>query len=96
LSYVSVGSGANPGTTGQAAADQPGPEKKDSGNVVSKGLHGMFGKKEKQNDNNAQSSSLMDMTTEVTSITPGSVDTSLFEIPSGFKQVQPKKDAAGR
>jgi hypothetical protein len=92
LSYVSVGSGPNPGTTGQAAADQVAPEKKDSGNVMTKGL-GAFGlgKKKKQEDSDAQGGSLMDMTTEVTSITPGSVAADLFEIPSGFKQLEPKK-----
>jgi hypothetical protein len=91
LSYVSVGSGPNPGTTGQTAADQP--EKKDSGNTVAKGLGGMFGvKKKKQDDaDTGTAGALMDMTTEVTSITPGAVDASLFEIPSGFKQVEPKK-----
>lgn len=96
LSYVSVGAGLNPGTTGQAAADQPAQDKKDSGNAVTKGLGGMFGvgKKKKQDDTDAQSGSgsLMDMTTEVTSITPGTVDGSLFEIPSGFKQVEAKKN----
>jgi hypothetical protein len=98
LSYVSVGSGPNPGTTGQTVG-QAAQEKKDSGNAVSKGLGGMFGlKKKKQDDSDAQgvsssaSGSLMDMTTEVTSITPGSVDAGLFEIPAGFKQVEPKKN----
>jgi hypothetical protein len=91
LSFVSVGAGDNPGITGQAAADQPTPEKKDSGNVVTRGLGGMFGgKKKKQDDDTQATGSLMDMTTEVTSITPGAVDAGLFEIPAGFKQVQPK------
>jgi hypothetical protein len=92
LSYVSVGSGPNPGTTGQAATEQPTPEKK--GNVVSRGLGGMFGKKKDEPDQkeaSGKSGSLMDMTTEVTSITPGAVDPALFQIPEGFKQVEPKK-----
>jgi hypothetical protein len=95
LSYVSVGAGANPGTTGQSASGQP--EKKDSGNVVTKSLGGMFGRKKKQDDSaqpqdgSNAGGSLMDMTTEVTSITPGPVDAGLFEIPAGFKQVDPKK-----
>jgi hypothetical protein len=91
LSYVSVGSGPNPGTTGQAAASQP--EKK-SGNVVSRGLGGMFGKKQKE-DSSQQSigagTSLMDMTTEVTSFKAAPVDASLFTIPAGFKEVEAKK-----
>jgi hypothetical protein len=92
LSYVSVGSGPNPGTTGQAAAEQPTPEKK--GNVVTRGLGGMFGKKQKDDSDQksaSQGGSLMDMTTEVTSITPGPVDASLFEIPATFKQVEVKQ-----
>jgi hypothetical protein len=96
LSYVSVGSGVNPGTTGQSTSSQP--EKKDSGNVVTKSLGGMFGRKKKddsaqQQDGSNAGGSLMDMTTEVTSITPGSVDSGLFEIPAGFKQVDAKKIA---
>jgi hypothetical protein len=101
LSYVSVGMGPNPGTTGQAAAQaNPSPEKKE-GNAISKGLGGMlggFGKKNK-NDSAAQntsasgqpSSSLMDMTSEVTSISNSSVDASLFEVPTDFKQIEAKK-----
>jgi hypothetical protein len=102
LSYVSMGSGANPGTTGQASADQAKPDKKDSGNVVTRKLGGMFGGKKKQDDSDAQASpsgataSLMDMTTEVTSITPGSVDASLFEIPAGFKHLEAKKGSGAR
>ncbi|HLW54223.1 MAG TPA: hypothetical protein VKW06_15410 [Candidatus Angelobacter sp.] len=92
LSYVSVGSGPNPGTTGQAAA-QATPEKKE-GNVVTRGIGGVFHKKQKD-DSSQQAGgaggSLMDMTTEVTSITPGAVDAGLFTIPEGFKQVEAKK-----
>lgn len=93
LSYVSIGSGPNPGTTGQAAAGEPTPEKK--GNVVTRGIGGMFGKKNKddsdQKDSSGKGGSLMEMTTEVTAITPGPVDASLFEIPAGFKQAEAKK-----
>ena len=96
LSYVSVGFGPNPGTTGQAAATQPTPEEK-KGNIVSKGLGGMFGRKNKQEQQQNTSSeqaggSLMDMTIEVKSISNGSLDASLFEVPAGFKQVQAKKE----
>ena len=100
VSYVSVGMGPNPGTTGQAAQASPSPEKKE-GNVISKGIGGMlggFGKKNK-NDSAQQgsssagqpSASLMDMMTEVTAVSNSSVDASLFEIPSGYKQVEAKK-----
>jgi hypothetical protein len=100
LSYVSVGMGPNPGTTGQAvAAANPSPEKKE-GNVISKGLGGMlggFGKKNKNDsakqDASGQSGgSLMDMTTEITSVSNASIDASLFEIPAGYKQVEAKKN----
>jgi hypothetical protein len=100
VSYVSVGMGPNPGTTGQAAQASPSPEKKE-GNVISKGIGGMlggFGKKNK-NDSAQQGSSsagqpsgsLMDMMTEVTSVSNSSVDAGLFEIPAGYKQVEAKK-----
>jgi hypothetical protein len=100
VSYVSVGMGPNPGTTGQAAQASPSPEKKE-GNVISKGIGGMlggFGKKNK-NDSAQQGSSsagqtgssLMDMTTEVTSVSNNSIDASLFEIPADYKQVEAKK-----
>lgn len=96
LSYVSVGFGPNPGTTGHAASAQPTPEEK-KGNIVSKGLGGMFGRKNKQEQQQNTSSeqaggSLMDMTIEVKSISNGSLDASLFEVPAGFKQVQAKKE----
>jgi hypothetical protein len=59
---------------------------------------GGFGKKNK-NDSAQQgsssagqpSASLMDMMTEVTAVSNSSVDASLFEIPSGYKQVEAKK-----
>jgi hypothetical protein len=98
---VSVGMGPNPGTTGQTAAQaSPSPEKKE-GNVISKGIGGMmggFGRKNK-NDSAQQGSSsagqaggsLMDMMSEVTSVSNSSVDASLFEIPAGYKQVEAKK-----
>jgi hypothetical protein len=99
LSFVRVGMGPNPGTTGQAAASaNPSPEKKE-GNVVSKGLGGMmgFGKKHKnepEQDSSASgqsSGSLMDMTSEVTSVSTASIDSTLFDIPADFKQVEAKK-----
>lgn len=100
LSYVSVGMGPNPGTTGQAAAAaNPTPEKKEG---MMKGLGNMmggFGKKNKNDtpppDSSASgqaSGSLMDMTTEITSVSTDSVDASLFDIPADFKQVEAKKN----
>lgn len=100
LSYVSVGMGPNPGTTGQAAAAQPTPEEK-KGNAVSKGLGGMFGgigkhkskdESEQQPKAGAQGGSLMDMTIQVTSVSSNPVDATLFAIPAGFKQVEAKKE----
>jgi hypothetical protein len=96
LSYVSVGMGPNPGTTGQAAAAaEPTPEEKKG---VMKGLGGMLGGlgKKKQNDpppdaSGQASGSLMDMTTEVTSVSTATIDASLFEIPDGYKQIEAKK-----
>ncbi len=98
LSFVSVGMGPNPGTTGQDAA--AAPEKKE-GNAITKGLGGMMGGfgKHKQKDSSeddsakapsAQGGSLMDMTTTVTSFSNSAVDAGLFEIPAGFKQVEKK------
>ena len=51
VSYVSVGIGPNPGTTGQSAQASPSPEKKE-GNVISKGIGGMLGGFGKKNKNN--------------------------------------------
>ncbi|HUY13700.1 MAG TPA: hypothetical protein VMX16_08735 [Terriglobia bacterium] len=69
------------------------------------GGFGRFGHKKKQQDdsqtNNGNSpppqgaasspgtASLMEMTVQVTSFSSGSVDSSLFEIPAGYKQIQP-------
>jgi hypothetical protein len=100
LSYVSVGMGPNPGTTGQNAA--PTPEKKE-GNAITKGLGGMMGgfgrhkPKDSSDDDIAKSGSpqtggsLMDMTTTVTSVSNSPVDAALFDVPAGFKQVEKKE-----
>lgn len=78
--------------------------------AIGKSLGGLFGKKKKQQDqDNANSSgnssgqssnsgSLMDMQTEVTSYSNSSLDKGLFEIPSGFTQVQrdPSEALGGR
>jgi len=67
--------------------------------AVLKGLGGLFGKKKKDNDSAPAASTLppnphpdpnalMEMTTAVTSFSTSSLDGSLFDIPSGFLQVQ--------
>jgi hypothetical protein len=67
--------------------------------AVLKGLGGMFGKKKKDNDSAPAASTLppnphpdpnalMEMTTAVTSFSTDSLDAGLFDIPSGYAQVQ--------
>lgn len=85
LSLVSVGMGANDGST---PAAKP---KESSGNPLTHGLGGVFGKKKKQEDSGEAAAetgvagSLMDMQTEVKSVSTDSVDPSLFTVPAGFK-----------
>jgi hypothetical protein len=102
LQYVSFGGDAN-GPQGS----QPQPEAKSSipssaGGAIAKGIGGLFGKKKKKEDeaqpadaNNAPppspGNSLMDMTIEVLSVSSAPVDASLFDIPQGFKKIDPKK-----
>jgi hypothetical protein len=103
LSMVSVGMAGQPGqtNTSQASSD----DKQSSSNPLSKGLGGIFGKKKKkddaaQDDGSASNSStsapagtpgsMMDTTTEVTSVSMATVDASLFQIPEGYKQIQTK------
>jgi hypothetical protein len=101
LSMVSVGMAGQAGqtNTSQSSDDQ----KQSSSNPLTKGLGGIFGKKKKkddaaQDDSSSSSNaapagtpgSLMDTTVEVTSISTATVDASLFKIPEGYKQVQPK------
>ena len=67
--------------------------------AVLKGLGGLFGKKKKDNDSAPAASTLppnphpdpnalMEMTTAVTSFSTSSLDGSLFDVPSGFLQMQ--------
>jgi hypothetical protein len=67
--------------------------------AVLKGLGGLFGKKKKDNDSAPAASTLppnphpdpnalMEMTTAVTSFSTSSLDGSLFDIPSGFLEMQ--------
>jgi hypothetical protein len=66
-----------------------------------KGLGSLFGKKKKQQDDNAKSgtaapppnpnpdpNALMEMTTQVSSFSDSPLDASLFDIPAGYTQVQ--------
>jgi hypothetical protein len=67
--------------------------------AIMKGLGGMFGKKKKDTDSapaanalppnpHPDPNALMEMTTAVTSFSTSSLDASLFDIPSGFQEIQ--------
>jgi hypothetical protein len=100
LTYTSMGMGpGQAGTSGQN--QQQSQPQSHSSNPVS-AIGGLFGKKKK--DDSAQqdsgsaagapaspSGSLMDITTEVTSISTSRLDAALFETPGGFKQIEAKK-----
>jgi hypothetical protein len=99
LSTVSVGMAGQGAPPPQAAHD----DQKSSGNPITHGIGGIFGKKKKKDDaaqndsansgasnSAAPSNSLMDTTLEVTSVSTNAVDAGLFEIPQGYKQVQAK------
>lgn len=102
LSLVSVGMAGQPGAQPQASQND---QKQSSGNPITSGIGGLFGRKKKKDDaaqqddksgssNSAPSGtpgSLMDTTTEVTSVSNNAVDASLFNIPEGYKQVDAKK-----
>jgi hypothetical protein len=84
---VSIGMGAAP------SGSQPSKEeaKSSSGNPLAKGLGGVFGKKKKHDEDEPAAAagtpgSLMDMQTDVTSISTSSLDASLFQVPAGFTQ----------
>jgi hypothetical protein len=98
LSMVSVGMAGQPGSPQQTSRDE---QKQSSGNPLSNGIGGLFGKKKKKDDAaqqedksgstpNSPPGSLMDTTTEVTSVSTASVDMSLFQIPAGYKLVENK------
>src|ERR1700739_1450068 len=96
LSLVSVGMAGQPGAPQQASHD----DQKSSGNPITGGIGGLFGKKKKKDDaaqddnSNSKSAgapgSLMDTSTEVTSISTSAVDANLFKVPDGYKQVETK------
>jgi hypothetical protein len=97
LSLVSVGMAGQPGAPPPAAHDD---QKESSGNPITHGIGGIFGKKKKKDDAAQDDKStsapagtpgsLMDTTTEVTSVSTSAVDAGLFKIPEGYKQVQAK------
>jgi hypothetical protein len=94
--------GMGPGQAGASGQNQQQSQPQShSSNPVS-AIGGLFGKKKK--DDTAQqdsgsaagapaspNGSLMDITTEVTSISTSRLDAALFEIPVGFKQIEAKK-----
>jgi len=94
LQYTSMGMGAISGSNTGAGQQQQQNSASHSSNPVA-ALGGIFGKKKKddsgQQQNPGSPGSLMDMTTEVTSVSASALDHSLFEIPTGFKQVEGKK-----
>jgi hypothetical protein len=115
LSYISMGippqPGANPNASQTTSNNSSSDSSKstDSGNsvptsgsdAVVKGLGSLFGKKKKQQDDNAKAgtpapppnpnpdpNALMEMTTQVSSFSDSPLDASLFDIPAGYTQVQ--------
>jgi hypothetical protein len=96
FSLVSVGMAGQPGAPQQGSHD----DQKSSGNPITGGIGGLFGKKKKKDDaaqddqSNAKPSgaagSLMDTTSEVTSVSTSAVDANLFKVPDGYKQVEAK------
>ncbi|HSK45204.1 MAG TPA: hypothetical protein VLA83_15090 [Candidatus Binatia bacterium] len=90
-SLASVGMAGQPGAQQQPSHD----DQKSSANPMSS-IGGLFGKKKKkddaaQDDKSTPSGtpgSLMDTSTEVTSISTSAVDANLFKIPDGYKQVE--------
>jgi hypothetical protein len=96
LSLVSVGMAGQPGAPQQASHD----DQKSSGNPITSGIGGLFGKKKKKDDAaqdgksdskpSGAPGSLMDTATEVTSVSTSAVDANLFKVPDGYKQVEAK------
>jgi hypothetical protein len=94
FSLVSVGMAGEQGAPQQTSHDE-----KSSGNPISS-IGGIFGKKKKKDDAaqddksdskpTGAAGSLMDTSTEVTSVSSNAVDANLFKIPDGFKQVEAK------
>src|SRR6476661_1612232 len=87
LSLVSVGMAGQPGAPQASQNDQ----KESSGNPITHGIGGIFGRKKKKDDAAQQNDSgpapsgtpgsLMDTATEVTSVSTTAVDANLFKVP---------------
>src|SRR5689334_21639342 len=96
LSVVSAGMAGQPGAP-QAAHDD---QKDSGGNPITHGIGGIFGRKKKKDDAAQDNKStpapagtpgsLIDTTTEVTSVSTNAVDAGLFKVPDGYKQVEAK------
>jgi len=83
---------APPNMAQNTPQNSPGTPDSATGAVL-KGLGGLFGKKQQSTTPGApggqtNSNSLMDMTMEVTSFSAGTLDSTLFDIPAGYTQVQ--------
>jgi hypothetical protein len=97
LSLVSVGMAGQPGAPQQTSRDD---QKQSGGNPITSGIGGLFGKKKKKDeaaqDDKSDSKpsgapgSMMDTTSEVTSVSTNAVDANLFKVPDGYKQVEAK------
>jgi hypothetical protein len=104
------GSGTTASGTSSASAPQAEPEKQQSaGSAIAGatlGRLGGFGRKKKDDQPQEQPSSsgqtsqssgmLMEMTMNLTSFSSAPADASKFEVPAGFKQVEPDLRRAGR
>jgi hypothetical protein len=115
LSYTTMsippqpGSNSNSSQTASNTSSTDNSKSTDSGSstptspsdAMVKGLGSLFGKKKKQQDDNAKSgtpapppnpnpdpNALMEMTTQVSSFSDSPLDASLFDIPAGYTQVQ--------
>ena len=91
--------GSNPNASNPPASQTDNSPSSLEGAAVMKGLGGMFGRKKKDNDSAPAASTLppnphpdpnalMEMTTAVTSFSTDSLDAGLFDVPSGYVQVQ--------
>jgi hypothetical protein len=107
LSMVSVGMSGQPGTQQASSDDQKQSSNSNSnsgGNPITHGIGGLFGKKKNKDDaaqddaakSSSPSGSLMDTTTEVTSVSTSAVDAALFQIPQGYKQIPAKGVTGGQ
>jgi hypothetical protein len=99
---VSMGAAGQPGAAGtqdaaqsQPAQQQDQQQQQQSRPSIAGALGGHFGlgrKKDSSTDQssaNAGSGSLIDMTVEMSGFSAAPVDSSMFFVPAGFKQVQP-------